>query len=55
MLLISSNIQAINIWKNCIWIGLKDPQNFDIEQEEEKIKIWNLDTESFVVYNVISA
>lgn len=37
MFLINSNVQEIHICKNCILIGLKDPQELDIEEGKEKI------------------
>lgn len=37
MFLINSNVQEIQICKNCILIGLKDPQELDIEEGKEKI------------------
>lgn len=36
MFLINSNVQEIHICENWILIGLKDPQDLDIEQGKEK-------------------
>lgn len=36
MFLVNSNVQEIHICKNWILIGLKDPQDLDIEQGKEK-------------------